>query len=489
MGDSQGSTAELGVVTAVMRDRKIQWARKARLVRDVGALALVLAWASSAPAETIGGALVKSYLNNPDINAQRAAVRAADEYLPAANAGYLPTVQGNANVGVARTWAEDTGGAFGSAYSATTLNPRGYGLNVQESIFNGNKTYNTVRMRESQVLGQREQLRYTEQTTLLNALTYYMNVMRDTATLDLNRSNVEVLKEQLRQTRDRFNVGEVTRTDVAQAEAALAQAQANYLTAQSTLQGSIASYRQVIGDEPHSLSPVTPVSKLLPTSLQSAIAISQVEHPAITASLHGVDVALLTVKINESALYPQVSVSAGINKAFDSQSLPGGSKVLVGTVTGSVTIPIYDGGATFANIRQAKEQVTQQEMSTDSQRDKVRQAVVAAWGANQNALGVLRAAKAQVQAAEVALAGVREEAKVGQRTTFDVLTAQQTLLQARVALVNAQHDQVVYSYTLLSNIGRLSMRVLNIAVAEYNPRTHFDLVKTKQFGVRTPDGR
>ena len=478
----------LGVVTAGMRDQNYEPWGKARLARGAGLIALALLAASAARGETIGGALTKAYLNNPDINAQRAQVRAYDEYIPQANAGYLPTVSANLNAGVSDTYYQDEGALAGSP-SHSGLLPRGYGVTVQENLFNGNQTFNTVRARESAVLGQREQLRYTEQNTLLNALTYYMNVMRDTATLDLNRSNVEVLKEQLRQTRDRFNVGEVTRTDVAQAEAALAQAQSQYLQAQSTLQASIASYRQVIGDPPTSLAPVSPVNRLLPTTLPSAIAVSQVENPAITAQLHGIDASLLQVKIAEGALYPTVGIQASLTKSFDYTGLPAGSKVLNGSILGSINIPIYDGGKTFATIRQATEQVTQQELTTDSQRDKVRQAVVAAWWLNQNAVGVLRAARAQVQAAEVALAGVREEAKVGQRTTLDVLNAQQTLLQARLALVTAQHDQVVDSYSLLSAVGRLSMKILGIGVAEYDPRTHFDLVKTKQFGVRTPDGR
>jgi outer membrane protein len=471
-------------VKAGMREQKYRSARSAMTACGVAAIALAVA--SSAPAETIGGALIKSYLNNPDINAQRASVRASDEGMPQANAGYLPTVQANLNAGVNSVYSQDAG--FGVPANVTTL-PRGYGVTVQENLFNGNKTFNTVRKAESTVLGQREQLRFTEENTLLNALTYYMNVMRDTATLELNKSNVEVLKEQLRQTRDRFNVGEVTRTDVAQAEAALAQSQANYLLSENALQGSISSYRQTIGDQPRRLSPVTPVFRLLPTTLTQAVAISQVESPAITAYLHGVDVALLNVKISEAALYPSVNIQGSLTKAFDVQSLPGGSKELIGTLVGNVNIPIYDGGATYSSIRQAKEQVSQQEQTADSQRDKVRQAVVAAWFANQNAPAVVRAAKAQVQAAEVALEGVREEAKVGQRTTLDVLNAQQTLLQARVSLVDAEHDQVVYSYTLLSNIGRLSVKTLGLSVAEYDPRVHFDQVKSKQFGVRTPDGR
>jgi outer membrane protein len=450
---------------------------------------LSLAALSAANAETIGGALIKAYLNNPDINTQRAAVRVADENVPKANAGYLPTATANASAGVQSEFGQDLGSQGGSVLQQTSL-PRGYGVTVQEQLFNGNKTFNSVRQAESNVFGQREQLRYTEQNTLLNALTYYMNVMRDSATVDLNKSNVEVLKEQLRQTNDRFNVGEVTRTDVAQAQAALAAAEATYLQAQSTVAASIANYRQVIGDQPKSLAPVTPVARFLPSSLTQSVAISQVEHPAITAYLHGIDAALLNVKISEAALYPTVALQGSLQKSFDLGSgIPNGSKALIGSLIGQISIPIYDGGASYAGIRQAKEQLSQTELTADSQRDKVRSAVTAAWSANEISTGVVKAAKANVTANEVALAGVREEAKVGQRTTLDVLNAQQLLLQARVQLVDAEHDQVVNSYTLLSAIGRLSVRVLGLNVAEYDPRVHFNQVKTKQFGVRTPDGR
>ena len=446
--------------------------------------------ASAASAETIGGALSKAYLNNPDINQQRAAVRASDENIPQANSGYLPTVTAQGNAAFSRSHLEQPASGFlPGVDSVGNTYPRGYGVTVNQNIWNGNRTANTVRKAESVTLGQREQLRNTEQNVLLSALTYYMDVMRDTAVLELQRSNVQVLEEQLRQTRDRFNVGEVTRTDVAQAEASLAGAQATALTAQSTLQTSMANYRQAIGDEPKSLAPVTPVSKPLPKTLPEAISISQVEHPAIVASLHGVDASELAIKISEGALYPTIGVQASLTKSFDPAGDAGGTKVLNGMVMGSISIPIYDGGNSYASIRQAKEQLSQQELATDLQRDKVRAAVVSAWGANTNSTGVLRAAKAQVAAAEVALAGIREEAKVGQRTTFDVLTAQQTLLNARVQLVTAQHDQVVNSFNLLSAIGRLSIKSLGLAVAEYDPRVHFDQVKNKLFGVRTPDGK
>ena len=443
---------------------------------------------TGAHAETIGGALAKAYLSNPDINQQRAAVRVQDENIPKANAGYLPNVSAEGDAAVSNTLASGLGAAYPSQLD-TSSRPRGYGVTVTQNVWNGDRTGNTVRQAESSVLGARETLRNTEQNVLLSAVTYYMDVLRDTAILDLDRNNVEVLQEQLRQTQDRFNVGEVTRTDVAQAEASLAGARATALQAQSQLQASLANYRQAIGDDPKSLSPVAPLSRQLPRALPDAIAISQLEHPAIVAMLHGVDAAVLQVKIAEGALYPTVGVTGQVQKRFDVAGDPVGSQTLTESLMGQITVPIWDGGATYAGARQAKEQLGQTELQTDLQRDKVRAAVVAAWGANENSSGVLRAARAEVQAAEVALAGVREEAKVGQRTTLDVLNAQQALLNARVQLVTAQHDSVVNSYSLLSAIGRLSIQTLGLAVPEYDPRVHFDQVKNKLWGLRTPDGK
>ncbi len=444
--------------------------------------------ATGARAETIGGALAKAYLNNPDINQQRAAVRVQDENVPKANAGNLPNVSAETDAAVSNTLASGLGAGYPSPLDISSR-PRGYGVTVTQNVWNGDRVGNSVRQAESAVFGAREQLRNTEQNVLLSAVTYYMDVMRDSAILGLDRNNVEVLQEQLRQTQDRFNVGEVTRTDVAQAEASLAGARATALGAQSQLQASLANYRQAIGDDPKSLSPVAPLARQLPKALPQAIAISQLEHPAIVAMLHGVDAAALAIKISEGALYPTVGLTGQVTKRFDVSGDPVGSQALTESLMGQITIPIWDGGATYAGVRQAKEQLGQTELQTDLQRDKVRAAVVAAWGANENSSGVLRAARSEVQAAEVALAGVREEAKVGQRTTLDVLNAQQALLNARVQLVTAQHDSVVNSYSLLSAVGRLSIQTLGLAVPEYDTRVHFDQVKNKLWGVRTPDGK
>jgi outer membrane protein len=457
-----------------------------RRVAFAAALAGILLNGGPLQAETIGGALVKAYFKNPDINQQRAAVRATDENVPKATAGYRPTVtaEGDASVQQSNGGLPAPGGPF-SIYSR----PRGYGLTVNETLWNGNRTDNSVREAESGVMAARETLRNTEQNVLLDGVTFYMNVLRDSAILGLDRNNVDVLQEQLRQTRDRFTVGEVTRTDVAQAEASLAGAQATALAAQSTLQTSIANYRQTIGDEPKNLDPVKALDKPLPKTLVDALAISQVEHPAIVGSLHGVDAAELNIKVIEGALYPTVGLTGQISQRFDVSGTAVPNNAFTASLMGQISIPIYDGGATYASTRQAKEQLGQQELQTDLQRDKVRAAVVSAWGVNENSVAIIRSAKAQVAAAEIALAGIREEAKVGQRTTFDVLTAQQTLLNARVQLVSAQHDQVVASYAVMSAIGRLSTANLGLAATQYDPKVHFDQVKDKWFGLRTPDGR
>lgn len=458
--------------------------RRVWLVAHIVALAGIMS-GSGARAETLGGALSKAYLTNPEINQERAAVRSSDENVPKAFAGYLPTVSLQGSVGLQN--AQTTEAPYGNGDILS--HPRSYGAQFTQNVWNGNRTFNSIREAESGVFGQREQLRDTEQNVLLSGVTCYMDVLRDAAIVGLDRNNLEVLREQLRQTRVRLRVGEVTRTDVAQVEASLAGAQATLLTAQTTLQADVANYRRVIGEQPKGLDPVAPLSKPLPKTLFEALAIAQVEHPTIVGSLHGVDAAELAVKINEGALYPTVGVTGSIGKQYDVNGDALGTQMYTASLIGQVTAPIYQGGAEYASVRQAKETLGQTELQADVQREKVRAAVVTAWGANTNSTGVMRAAKAQVDAAAVALVGVRDEARVGQRTTLDILDAQQALLKARVELVGAQHDQVVNSYALLSAIGRLSIETLQLAVAEYDPRVHFDQVKNKWIGLRTPDGK
>ncbi|MGE3645220.1 MAG: TolC family outer membrane protein [Beijerinckiaceae bacterium] len=445
-------------------------------------------------AETISGALAKAYYRNPDLNAQRAGTRAVDENINRAKAGYYPSVNVTADLGLQHlesfspSAVGNTGVVRPGVNNTQGTVPRGFGVQVQQNLFNGFRTRNSVRQSESQIFQSREQLRLIEQTVLANGAASYMNVLRDTAILNLRRNNIKVLEQQLRQTRDRFQVGEVTRTDVAQAESALALGQSDAIVAQSNLMNSLGVFRQVIGVQPRRLAPARPVTGGLPRSQKSAIFVSQKEHPAIISALHAADAQALAVKIAEGALYPSVNVTGSIQRRYDTGNVSG-TRNLQSSIIAQLSVPIYQGGLNYANIRQAKEQLGQARLQVEVQRNSVRAAVVSAWGVWQASAQVIRAQQAAVRAAEIALNGVREEANVGQRTTLDVLNAQQVLLNARVQLVTAQRDRVVASYALLSATGKLSAQNLRLKVTPYSPVVHFDQVKKKLWGVRTPDGR
>ena len=364
------------------------------------------------------------------------------------------------------------------------VDPKTVGGTLTQTLYNGFQTGNRTRQAEAQVFAARETLRVIEQTVLLDAVTSYMNLLRDNAILDLQKRNVEVIQEQLRQTRDRFNVGEVTRTDVAQAESRVAAAQSQMLAAQANQNTSRAAYRRVIGVEAGRLSPGTPVDRLSPRTLDLAVAQGQAESPSVGAAEYGVDVAALQVKVSEGALYPTVTVSASAQKTWDSSL--SSVESFQGSVIGQMTVPIYQGGAEFSTIRQSKETLGQRRLELALNRDQARANVVQSWGQLDAAKAQITATQAQVAAAEIALNGVREEARVGQRTTLDVLNAQQELVNARVALVTAQRDRVVASYTLLAAAGRLSVAVLGLQVPIYDPMTHYQQVRDSWFGVRTP---
>ncbi len=453
------------------------------LSRLTVALAGVFTLASPLAAETMSSALVRAYVGNPDLNQQRAGVRAQDENIPRTSAGWRPNVQATGQFGY--NYLDTTQGGVRTRGSTP---PTAVGLTVTQNLFNGGRTLNSVRQAESNVFGSREDLRNTEENVLENGATAYMNVLRDTAILDLRRNNITVLEEQLRQTRDRFNVGEVTRTDVAQAESSLASSRSDYFTAQANLQNSIANFRQIIGVEPSRLEPARTIEALLPKNMNSAVDLALEEHPAVQAALHAVDAAALQVKLVEGELYPTLNIVGNVQHQTDYIGVRNAT-FLNGSVVGQLSIPIYTGGDVYARVRQAKETLSQSRLQADLQRDAVRAAVVSTWGQLDTARAVIQSAKAAVKAAEIALDGIREEAKVGQRTTFDVLFAQQTLLNTRVSLVTAQRDRVVASYAVMAAIGRLSVANLSLSVAEYDPTIHFEQVKDKWIGLRTPDGR
>jgi outer membrane protein len=463
--------------------------KRYRMLFGVLTSASVLLGVDGVSAETLESALARAYGNNPSLNAQRANVRATDENVARAKSGYRPQINASADIG--RTYTEYDSGTprtiFGGGTSISRLTPRGVGVEINQSIFNGFRTDNLVRQAESGVLGSRETLNNNEQNILFDTAQAYMNVLRDTAILDLQRNNVEVIDEQLRQTQDRFNVGEVTRTDVAQAESRIAAARSQASFAEATLRSSIAQYRQIIGVEPRQLAPGRPLDRLVPRTVDAALKVALNEHPAIKAAQHGVDVAELQVKVEQGALAPQLGVSGSVSRRYDRQTE--GDNALSASVVAQLTVPIYDGGQAYATTRQAKETAGQRRLEADSIRDQVRAAVVSSWGQLEAARAQIQAAQAQIDAAETALNGVREEARVGQRTTLDVLNAQQELLNARVNLITAQRDRVVASYAVVQAMGRLHSRALGLAVNHYSPKIHYDQVKDLWGGLTTPDGR
>ena len=452
-----------------------------------------------ASGQTLPAALVHAYQNNPQLNAQRAQVRVTDEAVPQALSGYRPQVSVTASAAQTSTSTTSRSSQPSRADPSrlvvrgppTTLSgeftPYTLGVTGTQTLFNGFQTANRTRLAEGQVSAAREALRVMEQTVLLAAATVYMDLLRDAAIADVQRSNVRVLNETLRQARDRFNVGEVTRTDVAQSEAQLAAGQYQVSNAEANLITTRANFRRVIGIEAGALRPAAPVERLAPRTLPAALQIGLDENPNVTSAMYGIDVANLQVKINEGALFPTVTLNAS------AQRLWSGSVSQVEQTTWSVgsslTIPIYQGGDEYSLIRQSKETVAQQRLNLEQVRDQTRQSITQAWGLVQATKAQIESGQAQVRSSETALNGVGEEARVGQRTTLDVLNAQQALVNARVTLVTAQRDRVVASYNLLSAIGILSPLTLGLATPIYDPRIHYYQVRDSWAGVRTPDGK
>jgi outer membrane protein len=314
-----------------------------------------------------------------------------------------------------------------------------------------------------------------------------MDFLRDSAIVEVQRSNVRVLDQTLKQTRDRFNVGEVTRTDVAQSEAQLAAGKTQLLTAESNLVTTRSNFRRIIGNEPAQLAPGSPVDRYLPGTLPAAVDLGLVENPNVTAAMFGVDVNFLQVKVAEGALLPTVTLQVAATQSYEQSLIQ--FRSFNASAIAQLSVPVYQGGAEYSLIRQSKETLAQQRLAVEQVRDQTRANVVTAWGQLEAGKAQVASAQSQVSASEIALNGVREEAKAGQRTTLDVLNAQQTLVNARVALVTAQHDRVVASYSVLNTVGRLSPQVLNLSTNVYDPSVHYQQVRDSWFGVRTPDGR
>lgn len=445
----------------------------------LAAAAFGLLMPATGSAMTLEEALAAAYVTNPTLNAQRAAVRATDESVPQALSGWRPTVTVQGDIGRQRS---ETRLATGIT-SDDTLTPRSVGLTVRQPVFSGFGTVNAVDAAENQVLAARGQLTAVEQQVLLAAAEAYINVLREMSVLELNVNNEQVLRRQLEATRDRFEVGEITRTDVSQAESRLAGAIAGRLAAQADLETARAVFERVVGVPPENLDWPGEFEGKLPGSLEEAIARALEEQPQIIAARYAASAALENVDVVRAELLPSVSLQAQAQRAYESSTTL--DRVDSQTIQAVVSVPLYQSGGTWSRLREAKHLAGQRRIQVDEALQETRAATVQGWEGLQAARAQIESLTAQVDAAEVALEGVQREAQVGARTVLDVLDAEQELLNARVNLVRARRDERYAAYQLLSAMGQLTAGNLGLPVTVYDPSEHYEDVRDQWFGTST----
>jgi outer membrane protein len=457
--------------------------RQRRLALGLAVLA-VMAGSSvvirPAVAETLAAALERAYRVNPKLEAERARLRATDEEIARANSGYRPTIGAAADVGRSRNETTPSSGGDG----ATTA--RGYSVTATQPIFDGFRTRAQVGEAEATVRAGRETLRSVEADILLSAVTAYCDVLRDQSIVRLRENNVAVLARDLRASRDRFTAGELRRTDVAQSEARHAGAVSALDLARANLRSSRARYEQVVGSPPGALAQPAIPRKLVPPSLDEALAIAARESPSVVSAQYREQAARHTVDRVQGELLPSVSVRADYSHRFDDDRAVDERERT--SVQGRVTVPIYEGGEVRARVRQSKHTHVSRLQEIQQAHGDTQAAVVAAWSRMQAAASQLESDLAQVEANRTALTGVREEQRVGQRTILDVLNAEQELLASEVTLASTRRDLVVVTYQVLALIGRLNVSELGIGSLAYDPARHTDEVRRKWFGLSITHG-
>jgi outer membrane protein len=443
--------------------------------------------ATAASAESLPEALVKAYQTNPQLNAERARQRATDENVPQALAGYRPQIVASLSSGLqaVRNLLPD------NTVQSATLKPWVIGVTVTQTLFNGFKTANSVRVAELQVQSGREALRNVGQGVLLDAVTAYTNVLANQSLVEAQRTNVSFLQETLAITQRRLKAGDVTPTDTSQAEARLSRGQSDLNAAEVNLAVSQATYTQVIGNSPGALRAAEAVDRLLPRSRDDATTLAFKENPAVLAAGFDVDVASTSIRVAESSLMPTVTLQGSASHGVDDDPTLSVFRADQASVVGQITAPIYDGGAAASQTRQAKELTAQSRLVLDQVRSQARTAALGAWVANEGAKIAVTASESEVRAATVALQGVQKEAQGGQRTTVDVLNSEADLIAAKARLIGAQRDRVIASYTLLSAIGKLDVKTLALNTPDYLPETHYHQVRDAWEGLRTrtPSGQ
>jgi outer membrane protein len=433
---------------------------------------------------TLVEALATTYASDPQLLAERARVRSTDENVPQALAGWRPTVVTGATAGyTGGLTRENLGGLTGSSFVKVPLGATGTSgtLTITQPIYRGGRTRATTNRAENQVMGERARLIVQEQTSFTNVVTAYVGVIQAEQILQLDISNEQVLTKQLQATNDRFRVGEITRTDVAQAEAALAGATGTRQTAEGSLATARASYQRTVGTlPPGDLQPPQPLA--LPVKQeQEAISLASSNNPSVIAALFDDAAAKDAVDVAYAALMPTLSVQGQGQLTTNS----GGEKVDTSSyaVVASLSLPLYQGGSEYAAVRQARQSQQQSRKLVDDARRAARQSAIQAWETLIAARATVASTRSQITANRIALEGVEREAIVGSRTTLDVLNAQQLLLQSQVTLVQNLASLVTASYQVAAAVGRLTARDLNLPVPLYDDTAYYAAVRDRWFGT------
>ncbi|WP_448205033.1 TolC family outer membrane protein [Azospirillum sp. sgz302134] len=466
---------------------------RSRFARQLLATALTLGMAfvgaiDTASAQTLEDALAQAYANNPALGAQRARQRAVDEGVPQALAGYRPTARitaGVSHTGTNSDLKNRETGATGT--TRTSVTPKNVGVTATQPLYDAT-VGPAVRRAERTVEAQRATVLATEQQTLLNAATAYLNVVQNQALLELQINNEQVLRRQLDAARDRFRVGEYTRTDVSQSESRLAASIASRISAEGTLQASRATYERVVGTMPGNLKAPKPRFKL-PATLDEVVEMARANNPTVLSATYTEQAQREAVDQQFGRLLPSANLSAQATRSWDPSTSSGIDVTRQNSAqfTAQVTIPLYQAGLPEALTREAKHTANQARLQIEDSRRQAVEAAISAWQGLQAARASIESYNSQIRAAEIALEGVRQEAQVGSRTVLDVLNQEQELLNARVNLVQAQRNEMVQAFTVLGAIGQLTARQLALPVQYYDSEAHYQQVRNKWTGTGVPE--
>ena len=435
----------------------------------VGVAALV--FATGASAQTLFDAMIAAYQTNPTLQAQRAGLRSIDEGVPQALSDYRPTVTFDGSAGQS---TRDT-----TSSPSTSLTPLSASLRVSQSLYRGGRTVAAVRQAENVVRAARADLLSTEQSVLLSVVTAYLNVLRDRAVVQLNRNNEDVLARQLQAARDRFEVGEVTRTDVAQAEARLSRATSDRIQAQGDLTSSRANYRRAVGAEIGLIEPAPRIADI-PASYDAAVQTALEENPLLVSAQFTEAASRDAIELSRGSLLPTVSVDGDLT--YNDELQFRNSTTKSASITARLSVPLYQAGLVFSQIRQNRQINSQRRIQVEETRRQVIETVTTSWQRLTTSSAQIVSQLEQVRAAELALEGVEQEAEVGSRTTLDVLDAQQELLIAQVALVRAQRDEYVAAFEVKSSIGRLTVAALGLGVEAFDEEAYYQRIRNRWFG-------